>query len=148
MINKNKIIIEKVSIEDIDEIYEIDKKELKEHWNKSIYNNEVLLEKTIYIKIVYGTCIIGFAGAKYCLEEAEITKIIIKKEYQNNGFGTILLNNLINELKKRNTSLLFLEVRESNQQAINFYLKHGFFRVDLRKGYYKDESAIIMRLDL
>ena len=37
-----------------------------------------------------------------------------------------------------------LEVRESNKEAINFYLKNGFKEVTRRKNYYKEEDGILM----
>ena len=51
-------------------------------------------------------------------------------------------------------SQLILEVRASNQSAIDFYLKHGFEEISLRKNYYMNnskhpnqkEDGIIMRL--
>ena len=44
------------------------------------------------------------------------------------------------ELKK-----LFLEVRESNEVAINLYIKFGFKKISKRTKYYDDgETAVIM----
>ena len=44
---------------------------------------------------------------------------------------------------------IFLEVRESNQVAINFYKKNNFKQISIRKGYYSDptEDAIIMKME-
>ena len=46
-------------------------------------------------------------------------------------------------------AFLTLEVRPSNQAAIQLYYKHGFAQVGRRKDYYKQpkEDAIIMTLE-
>lgn len=71
----------------------------------------------------------------------EIMKIGVNPKYRQKGFGTIL----INEMKKSRMEI-FLEVREGNVTAIEFYKKNGFKEVGKRKNYYRDtgESAIIM----
>ena len=45
---------------------------------------------------------------------------------------------------------IFLEVRESNQVAINFYKKNKFKEISVRKNYYSEpnENAIIMKLEV
>ena len=45
---------------------------------------------------------------------------------------------------------IFLEVRESNQVAINFYKKNKFNQISIRKNYYSEpnENAIIMKLEV
>ena len=52
---------------------------------------------------------------------------------------------LINEIKKSRMEI-FLEVRENNITAIEFYKKNGFKEAGKRKNYYRDtgEAAIIM----
>lgn len=87
-------------------------------------------------------------------DSADILNISISKEYQRKGYGKKLLNCLIEELKNRKIKVLILEVRESNQSAISFYLKYGFEKISLRKNYYMNnskhtnqkEDGIIMRL--
>lgn len=74
-------------------------------------------------------------------ESLEIMKIGVEKEVRVQGFGTIL----INEIKKSRMEI-FLEVRETNITAREFYKKNGFKEAGKRKNYYNDtkEAAIIM----
>ena len=73
-------------------------------------------------------------------DSLEIMKIGVNPEYRQKGFGTIL----INEMKKSRMEI-FLEVREGNTTAREFYKKNGF-KEPAKKNYYRDtgESAIIM----
>lgn len=74
-------------------------------------------------------------------DSLEIMKIGVAPEYRQKGIGTIL----INEMKKSRMEI-FLEVRESNSTAREFYKKNGFKEAGKRKNYYRDngESAVIM----
>lgn len=73
----------------------------------------------------------------------EIMKIAVLPEYRNRGVARKLLEKI--KIKD-----IFLEVRQSNEPAINFYLKNGFEKISTRKNYYKDndEDAIIMKLEV
>lgn len=73
----------------------------------------------------------------------EIMKIGVLKEYRNKGVAQSLIENI----KEKD---IFLEVRQTNVVAINFYLKNGFKKISLRKNYYKDnnEDAIIMKMEV
>jgi len=84
--------------------------------------------------------IIGFVCFFHVRDEIEIIKICIIKSHQRKNYGSIL----INEVKKLNIKKIFLEVSIENVNAINFYLKNGFQKIGVRKGYYaNDESSRI-----
>lgn len=74
-------------------------------------------------------------------DSLEIMKIGVDPKFRKEGFGTILLN----EIKKSRMNI-FLEVRENNISAQNFYSKNGFKEVGKRKNYYRDtnEAAVLM----
>ena len=74
-------------------------------------------------------------------DSLEIMKIGVAPQYREKGLGTVL----INEMKKSRMEI-FLEVRENNITAREFYKKNGFKEAGKRKNYYRDtgESAIIM----
>lgn len=93
--------------------------------------------------------IFGFSGIWVLVDEAHITNIALRQEYQGKGLGELLLIatiDLANTLKAR---MMTLEVRASNLIAQNLYAKYGFTRVGIRKGYYLDnrENAVIMSTD-
>lgn len=74
-------------------------------------------------------------------ESLEILKVGVELKYRKLGLGTIL----IDEVKKLGMDI-FLEVRENNYAAINFYKLNGFKEIGKRKNYYTDtkEAAILM----
>lgn len=88
--------------------------------------------------------IIGFVCFYHIKNEIEIIQICIIKSYQRKNYGSQILN----KLKKLNIKKIFLEVSAENSQAINFYLKNGFKKIGIRKGYYKGNNQRIDALRL
>ena len=81
--------------------------------------------------------IIGFVYFFHVKDEIEIIRICIIKSQQNKNYGSLL----IDEIKKLKIKKIFLEVSTENINAINFYLKNGFQRIGVRKGYYANDKS-------
>ena len=87
---------------------------------------------------------------------ADILNIGIDPDFKRQGYGTALLNHLIEELRKRDIGEIFLEVRAGNKSAIQFYKRQGFEEISVRKNYYTKnsknqshrEDGIIMRIKI
>lgn len=98
-----------------------------------------------YILCLIDGKIVGFINFWITFDSATINQIATKKEYRNKGIATNLLEYAETLLKKENVEFFTLEVRESNVAAINLYLKFGFIKISVKKGYYDDgEDAIYM----
>lgn len=131
-----------------------DLKVIKEIEDESFHKPFTLEELTYEIKenpfSKYILClidgkIIGFINFWITFDSATINQIATKKEYRNKGIATNLLEYAETLLKKENVEFFTLEVRESNVAAINLYLKFGFIKISVKKGYYDDgEDAIYM----
>jgi ribosomal-protein-alanine N-acetyltransferase len=75
--------------------------------------------------------------------ECELLNLVVKPACRRQGVARRLLELLLHGEGKT----VFLEVRESNLAAQNFYKSMGFKEVSIRKGYYDSppESAIVMK---
>ena len=90
------------------------------------------------------------------VDTADILNIGIDSDFKRQGYGTGLLNHLIEELKKKDIGEILLEVRSGNKSAIQFYKKQGFDEISVRKNYYtknsknqsQREDGIIMRIKI
>jgi [ribosomal protein S18]-alanine N-acetyltransferase len=97
--------------------------------------------------------IIGFVIFSLKAEECEIFNICIKPSMQHQGYGYYLLQQVFTYVKKKNITMVFLEVRKSNKNAINLYYKIGCNELGIRKKYYPcpdgtREDAIMLGIDL
>ena len=140
-------MIRKLAINDVDYIEQIFSLE-KEIFKNSAFNKsyiETLIKgdnSFIYIYLIEDK-ICGYLMVLDSIDVYEILAIATIEEYRNNGIAQELLD-------KIKTKDIFLEVRESNQVAINFYKKNKFKEISVRKNYYSEpnENAIIMKLEV
>ena len=140
-------MIRKLAINDVDYIEQIFNLE-KEIFKNSAFNKsyiETLIKgdnSFIYICLIEDK-ICGYLIVLDSIDVYEILAIATIEEYRNKGIAQELLD-------KIKTKDIFLEVRESNQVAINFYKKNKFKEISVRKNYYSEpnENAIIMKLEV
>ena len=78
--------------------------------------------------------------------EVEIYNLAVKREFRGIGIGKILLKKSLEYYSKDNISNIWLDVRESNLVAQEFYMKQGFEVIYERKNFYRDpvEDGLVM----
>lgn len=138
--------INKMTLEDLYEIQDILLSDFDDFWNYNILKDELKCDTSHFIvaKNVHNE-IVGFAGFKVIVDEADIMNIVVKKDYRNQGVGNFLLNNLINLIRENHLNLVTLEVNEKNLSAIHLYKKFDFQTLGIRKNYYNGvDNAVIM----
>lgn len=92
--------------------------------------------------------VIGFYECSIISPEAELFDIAISKDFQGQGYSNLLMQNLIDVCKKCGCNTIFLEVNSINHKAIKLYEKFGFNKYSLRKNYYGDNDAILMKCEI
>lgn len=80
------------------------------------------------------------------LDELHLLKFATHPLYRKRGLGTKLMEYLFSYAVANGAVRIDLEVRSSNKEAIDFYLRNGFKKVGMRKNYYTHpkEDAILM----
>lgn len=142
--------IKKMNLEDLNSIQNILFKDFDNFWTYSTFEQELKCDNSYFIIVRNENDeIVGFAGLKVIVDEADIMNIVVKKSYRNNGIGSILLENLISYAKSLSLKTVTLEVNDHNLSAIRLYDKFNFDHIGIRKKYYNGESdAIIMSKQL
>ena len=94
--------------------------------------------------------IVGFVIFHIVADVSEIYNIAVENSHARSGIGKQLMAAAIHESGCRNAEKVILEVRKSNNPAINFYLKFDFKIAGERKNYYSNpvEDAYVMELDV
>lgn len=78
-------------------------------------------------------------------QKAQINNFYIVKQFQGQRLGKKFLEHVFQYLRERGTEEITLEVKSSNEIAINLYESFGFRTVSVRKHYYKNgEDAYLM----
>lgn len=73
----------------------------------------------------------------------ELEAIVVDPDYRKRGIGNSLINFFVDNYV--NLEDIFLEVAVNNINAINLYKKNGFEIINIRKKYYKDIDAYVMK---
>ena len=146
---KNNIIIDKMSIDDLDSIKSVLQDEFDDFWNYNVFKEELENENSYYIVAKLENNIVAFGGIWKSVDDIHITNIVVRKNFRKLGIGSIILEHLIKIGRNiKNMQSITLEVNDKNIPAINLYLKYGFEKVGLRKNYYGlYQNAIIMTLN-
>jgi len=149
MIKTNKIY--SFTKEDLDGVVKIENRCHLTPWtNKNFIDSYDA--KNLFKVLKNETDIIGYYIALFALDECELLNITVKSNLQKKGFGQLLIEDLLNECRKKNIVNIFLEVRKSNSLAIRLYENNGFNEVGVRNNYYQNrdgkEDAILMGLTI
>ena len=79
----------------------------------------------------------GYVIYQYVMDEIHLLNISVAPNMKRQGIGNELLRKVESIANKFGIKEIFLEVRESNKEAISFYKNNEFKKVGLRKNYYK-----------
>ncbi len=145
-----KVLIRKMTPGDLDAVLAIEQRVFPDPWQRTSFEFEVSHNRFSYPVVleVEGE-VIGYAVAWEIFEEFHIANIAIHPAHQKKGWGTLLLQHLIDRARKCQSHYILLEVRPSNTAALALYRKLGFSPSGVRKRYYRDgEDAILMRKNL
>ena len=139
-------MIKKLMINDadyIEQIFNLEKEIFKNSSFNRVYLDTLVKGNNsfIYVYLIEDK-VCGYLMVLDSIDVYEILAIATVEEYRNKGIAQELL-------EKIKTKDIFLEVREINEKAINFYKKNNFKQISIRKGYYSDptEDAIIMKME-
>jgi len=75
-----------------------------------------------------------------------VISIAVLQEYRRRGIGSALMSEALKIFEEKyDVDSVYLEVRVSNQPAINMYERFGFVKARIIRGYYRDgEDAYVM----
>ncbi|MDA9033229.1 ribosomal protein S18-alanine N-acetyltransferase [Gammaproteobacteria bacterium] len=138
-----------MSIDDLKEAYKIECEVNPSPWKYETFLSSFEVgHKGLICK--HDSEIIGFIIFSPINPEAHILSISVTKKIQSKGVGSLLLQSMLDQCAAMNYKKIFLEVRTSNLQAINFYQKFGFSKDAIRDNYYSDnsEDALLMSLSI
>lgn len=144
-----KIDFKNMKVDDVTRVHEIEKASFTTPWSRQSIIKEITENKLSRYKVLtLDDHIIGYYGLWIVADEAHVMNIAIDPDYRSQGYGTKLFENLIETAIAEGVKRVTLEVRRSNEHAINLYEKFGFEASAIRKGYYRDvgEDALIMWL--
>jgi [ribosomal protein S18]-alanine N-acetyltransferase len=147
------LTIKPISVDEIEPVVILDRLCFGGLWSIDSYRRELTNDNSHFLGVSIDRSlepetsgIIGFGCFWAILDEAHITLLGVHPQYQRQGLGKLLICALLDKARSIEMARATLEVRASNQGAIDLYERFGFQTVGRRKKYYQDtgEDGIIM----
>jgi ribosomal-protein-alanine N-acetyltransferase len=91
--------------------------------------------------VLQGDEIVGYGVLMMAPGESHVLNLCVKPDQQRKGIGRELLRLLAKHSEQSGVDMILLEVRRSNQAAIDLYQDEGFHELGVRKGYYPADNG-------
>lgn len=136
---KNKFVETRyLDLDDIEQIVEFDKSMTKKEFA------QILSESNVrgIVAEEGDNNIVGYAIIDLGIEDVfTVKKLVIRKEFRRNGFGTALLEACLKVKKvKRPESLIEIYINEKDLESAMFYKYHGYKGSLVRDYYYGSDG--------
>lgn len=129
---------------DVFDILSLDNENFSNNFDKAFYLEYIQNQRVIVAEKEKN--VIGYILFNQILDEAEIYKIVVSKDFRKKQIAFKIMEFFQDELKKNDVKKIFLEVRKNNILAINLYKKCGFIEIREIVDYYSNpkENGIMM----
>jgi [ribosomal protein S18]-alanine N-acetyltransferase len=145
-----QIKVTQAVMEDVTSIFELQIECGLSNWSVKQYEEEINRTDATLLVCRIENKVVGYVLVRTIQKETSILNFGVSVLYRKKGIGTLLLRNIIDKALQLESESIWLEVRESNKNAIDFYLGFGFQNIQFRKNFYDcpSENALVMKLDL
>lgn len=136
--------------DDLKAVHQMERRIFSDPWPKIALEEHLEYPDSGAVVVETGSRIIGYACWRIEFDDLHLTNLAVAPAYRRKSVARTLLAHILSFAEKRDCELVFLEVRDSNRAAREFYEKAGFAVIDRIPGYYEKpkEDAVIMALRL
>ena len=141
--------IQKMDINDLDEVLSIETSDPLTPWSKNMFVEEMrnpfahcfVMKKEVESK----QTVIGFICFRNVAEESDLLNICVHPAYRQLGVGKKLMEFYIDFSRRRGNNTFYLEVHSSNHSAIQLYQLFSYQSSGTRKKFYQGKfDALLM----
>lgn len=145
------LIQRSMRVEDVLEVIDIEASSYDFPWSEKIFLD--CIEAGYLCNVAHvGEILAAYGIMSFGAGEAHLLNLCVDAGYRRQGFGNLLIINLLERVKIHNVSSVYLEVRPSNLAAIDLYSQMGFSKVGERLKYYPAlngrEDAYVLNLTI
>ena len=133
---------------DLHAIFEIEKKVFAPGWTLENLRKELAATFSRVLVAEYHGEVIAYISAWMVRGEMQINRLAVLTEHRRKGIAGALLSALVSRPVEPPLFKILLEVREKNEAARAFYRSQGFIESGMRKGYYRDDNAVLLEKEL
>lgn len=142
-----------MTLDDIDEVSALEDSVFPHPWTRANFMDSISSGYDAWVVRDPLGDLAGYFLLLYAVDEAHLLDVAVASERQGEGLGRWLLDKASLRAREHGMRSILLEVRPTNERALQVYRQYGYIEIGRRKGYYpahegKREDAIVMRLEL
>ncbi len=149
---RNRVTLAAMRQDDLDAVIAIEQTAYSHPWTRGNFRdslNPLFEAQCLWLD----GDLLGYFLAMHGVEEMHLLNITVAPAHQGQGWGHMMLDALSLMSRHTGAQWLWLEVRQSNQRALQVYARYGFKQFSIRKDYYpagrlQREHAVVMSLKL
>lgn len=145
------LAIREAEATDLKEVYEIEAVSFgDEAYDPILLHLYLSLTRETFLVATLNGVVVGYTiGVLNKWGEGHVISLATHPNFRRKGIASALLSALLRKMKERGAKSVRLEVKVSNEPAINLYTKFGFKTVGVIRSYYPSgEDAYLMVRDL
>lgn len=138
--------VRRLAIADVPDARVIERRCFPTPWSEAMFVLEISKASSICLAAEQDGSLVGYLCATRYAAIWHVMNVSVAPEHRRHGIATGLLNELFRLTEGEASAHYTLEVRVSNEPAIEMYGHNGFRSAGVRRGYYADnrEDAVIM----
>jgi ribosomal-protein-alanine N-acetyltransferase len=141
-------------VQDLDQVMDIEHQSFRAPWSRQVFAEE-LERDWAYVDVVRDrdgqtrSRVAAFCNYWLVRDEVHILNVATHPEFRRRGHGARLIAHVIQFANRHRCRYVTLEVRRSNEAALELYRSFEFRPVGIRPNYYVEdnEDAIVMLLE-
>jgi [ribosomal protein S18]-alanine N-acetyltransferase len=141
--------IQPLVLDDVSAIEEIEQRSMPAPWSRMMFVSEIVKSTSVCLGAFVDEALVAYMIVSRYVDAWHIMNLVVAPEHRRQGIATRLLVVLFDQTADDDRRGFTLEVRVSNEAAIELYESVGFRGQGVRRGYYTDnrEDALIMWRD-
>jgi len=138
--------IQRLSLDDVSAIEQIEQQSMPAPWSRMMFVSEIVKSTSICLGAFVENVLVGYVIVSRYVDAWHVMNLVVAPANRREGIATRLLATLFDLTADDDRRGFTLEVRVSNDAAIELYQGIGFSGQGIRRGYYTDnrEDALIM----
>jgi len=137
-------------MDDVDAVYALECSVFPHPWSRANFVDSLASGYDAWVLRGADDELAGYFLLMIALDEVHLLDVAVAAPRHGTGLGRYLLDRIVARARGLRMASILLEVRPSNERALQVYQRYGFAEIGRRKGYYpahegRREEAIVMR---
>lgn len=142
---REEIEIDLATQADVDAIYRLEREAFSSPWRRDFFDSELRGSGRFNLVAKKKGRVVGYVFSMWFFDEMHVNKIAVDERLRRTGIAWALMRRCAEFARANGIKTISLEVRKTNEGAVEFYRVLGFAEAYVRPRYYPDgEAAVVM----